>query len=92
MHLSRYPLDVLLGVSSHKWVIACSLNVCVVCIKSDLERTKESAHTPQFVVGHSVLPLSSVLIGYPDLPSTNYALSSVHTQQILRILMSPFKA
>jgi len=90
MHLSYYALDVLLRVPSQKWVVAVSVKVCVVHIRSNLEGTEEGAHTPQLVVVHRVLPLSSLLFVYPDLSSTNYALSCVHAQQIMLFLIDPF--
>jgi len=90
MHLSNESFHILLRVPSKKRIVAVSLNVCVVHIRPDFERTKERAHAPQLVVVHSVLPLSFVLFVYPNLPSSNYTLSCVHTQKILSFLINPF--
>jgi hypothetical protein len=83
MHLPDDPLNVFLRISSKKRIFTTFMDIGVVHIRPDFERAKEGRHTPQFVVGHTVLPLGFLLVGDPNLFPTNYTLGCVHRQQIL---------
>jgi hypothetical protein len=91
MHFSRYALDVLLRITSKERVVAVSLEICVVGVRPDFEGAKEGGHAPQFVVGHSVLPLSPVVLVYPRLSAADHALGRVHSQQVMLRLIDRHK-
>jgi hypothetical protein len=74
MHFSRDALHVLLRITSEERVVAVSIEICVVGVGPDFEGAKEGGHAPQFVVGHSVFPISPVVLVYPRLSSANHAL------------------
>lgn len=81
-HFACNRLYIILRVSSEEGFICRQV---VVHMIPYFERTQIGTHTPQFIVIHTIFPLSFSLFINPNLLLSNCAYRCIHCEQIVRI-------